>query len=59
MTEYLSNSEHKSEPFSPGGFHKVVLKQKLKSLFSHFFVVPQKAFIKTLEAPQRSMKIEI
>ena len=31
------------------------------SLFSHFFVVPQafKAFIKPLEAPQRSKKIKI
>ena len=41
-------------------------KNELKILFSHFFVVPQKgfmrafkAFIKPLEAPQRSAKIKI
>ena len=34
-------------------------KINLKFLFLHFFVVPQKAFIKPFEAPQRSTKIKI
>ena len=29
------------------------------NFFSYFFVVPQKAFIKPFEAPQRSVKIKI
>ena len=31
----------------------------LKILFSHFFAVPQKAFLKLFEAPQKSVKIKI
>ena len=31
-------------------------REKIKFLFSHFFVVPQKAFIKPSDAPQRSEK---
>ena len=38
-------------------------KSKLKVIFSHFFVVPQKVlredFTKPFEAPQRSVKIKI
>ena len=34
-------------------------KNWVKFLFSYFFVVPQKAFIKPFEAPQRSMKVKM
>ena len=36
-----------------------IIKIKLKFLFSHFFVVPQKASLKPFKAPQRSVKIKI